>query len=240
MRPKENKRPLHINSSRMAEPDMALVSYLDTLLSEIEDVRDVEPLTEIKGDTPAADTRRQERHRSRYRPKQVPRTPIAAETNPITRDKSDEPIIPDWAGTTFQVLMFQVRGLTLGVPLTSMVSILEWRESASVLPGQPAWHLGVLVSRGRKLVIVDTAQLVMPERVNPNDSGNRPPGGYLLLVGDGFLGLAVDAIASTVLLKKEQVRWRSASGSRPWLAGTMIAQLSALLDVDGLLEMIAA
>ncbi len=59
MRPKEKKRPLHKNSSRMAEPDMALVSYLDTLLSEIEDVRDVEPLTEIKGATPAADTRRQ-------------------------------------------------------------------------------------------------------------------------------------------------------------------------------------
>jgi purine-binding chemotaxis protein CheW len=209
----------------MAEPDMALVSYLDTLLSEIEDVRDVEPLTEIKGATPAADTRRQEGQ---------------AETGLVTRDEPDEPIIPAWAETAFQALMFQVRGLTLGVPLTSLVSILEWRESASILPGQPAWHLGVLVSRGQKVVIVDTAQLVMPERVSAKDSDNRPPGGYLLLVGDGYFALAVDAIASTVILKKEQVRWRSVLGARPWLAGTMIVQLSALLDVDGLLEMIAA
>lgn len=240
MRPKEKKRPLHKNSTRMAEPDMALASYLDTLLSEIEDVRDVEPLTEIKGATPAADTRRQEGQRSRCCPKKVSQTPAVAETGLVTRDEPDEPIIPAWAETAFQALMFQVRGLTLGVPLTSLVSILEWRESASILPGQPAWHLGVLVSRGQKVVIVDTAQLVMPERVSAKDSDNRPPGGYLLLVGDGYFALAVDAIASTVILKKEQVRWRSVLGARPWLAGTMIVQLSALLDVDGLLEMIAA
>ncbi|MEN8168033.1 MAG: hypothetical protein ABFR65_11220 [Pseudomonadota bacterium] len=91
---------------------------LRTPLSEIEDITDEEAPPEIKGVTPAADMRKQEsrkagkqeRRASSYIPKQAHRTPPAAKTSSVTREESDEPIIPVWVGTGFQLLMFQVQG----------------------------------------------------------------------------------------------------------------------------------
>jgi purine-binding chemotaxis protein CheW len=36
------------------------------------------------------------------------------------------------------------------------------------------------------------------------------------------------------------VRWRTAQGKRPWLAGTISARLCALLDTDALAQILEA
>ncbi|MEW8333314.1 MAG: chemotaxis protein CheW, partial [Candidatus Thiodiazotropha sp.] len=64
-----------------------------------------------------------------------------------------------------------------------------------------------------------------------------PP--HLLLIGDGQRALAVDTICNTLMVDKEEVRWRSGSGIRPWYAGIIIQELSVLLDVDGILNILA-
>ncbi|MBL3600297.1 MAG: chemotaxis protein CheW [gamma proteobacterium endosymbiont of Lamellibrachia anaximandri] len=232
-------------STRLAEPDAALSSYLDVLLQEISEIPLEAPVAETKVVSKIADITEQSlteavstTHVSEVAAAGLV-TEVVSQTAEVTQT-ANEPIIPSWAEMPFQVLMFKVGGLNMGIPLTGLMSILEWRDEAAVMPGQPDWHLGVLVNRGQKIVVVDTARLVMPERVSDRVRGERQSGGHVLVVGDGGYGLAVDGIAETIMLDAGGVRWRTAQGKRPWLAGTIVEQLSVLLDIDGMLGMISA
>jgi purine-binding chemotaxis protein CheW len=47
-------------------------------------------------------------------------------------------------------------------------------------------------------------------------------------------------IVNTVELNKSDVKWRSASGKRPWLAGMVKEKMCALINVAELVEMLKA
>ena len=163
---------------------------------------------------------------------------LAPTSQPAIRseDTTLQPIVPDGVDEAFQVLLFEVGGIKLGIPLSSLVGILTFSGEASQLPGQPAWSLGVIVNRDEKVVVINSAKLLMPERLDENTSVTPQ---HLLLIGNGHRALAVDRICNTLLVDKEEVRWRSGSGIRPWYAGIIIQELSVLLDVDGVLKMLA-
>lgn len=238
MNPQDKQQRLFKPSARMAEPDIALASYLDSLLSEIAEPEVAEELPTTKVDSPTAAIQQQQLRLSEPIVPHDSRQAAKAEADLETTARQAVPIVPEWAKTPFQVLLCKVSGLTLGVPLTALVSIIKGTERVAELPGQPAWHLGVLVYREHKILVVDTAYLVMPEKLDQQNRAKRYTGAYLLLIEDGQWGLTVDALASTVRLDQHQVRWRISRGNRPWQAGTMIEQLAVLLDVDGLAEML--
>jgi purine-binding chemotaxis protein CheW len=210
--------------SKVEEPDHALKSYLDTLLLEIDTVPN-ETVT-VKEPPPVADIKVEEAQISE--PKLEPKT----QTEP-----QQETALPDWAESEFQVLLFKVNGITMGMPLNAMKGILNYNGEASQLPGQPAWSLGVIVNRDEKVVIIDSARFLMPERVTA-DTQIEPK--QLLLIGEGDRALAVDAICNTLNVVKDDVRWRNGMHNKPWYAGILIEELSVLLDVDGVLQMLAA
>lgn len=212
-----------MQQQQVADADRAVESYLEALLKDVEEYV---PLA-----TPE----------SKVTAKHAPVKPTAVE---VVAQKvvgqAVEEIIPAWASESFQCLIFKVNGITMSIPLTRLQTILEWEQEPSVIPGQPDWHLGILLYRDAKVGIVDTARIVMPERLSARVHGERQAGGYILLVGDGRWGLACDSITHTVTLSREMVRWRTGHGRRPWLAGTIREQLCALMDVDALLGMINA
>ena len=86
---------------------------------------------------------------------------------------------------------------------------------------------------------MDTAALVMPERVS---QGAAPAPGYqhIVMVGDGEWGLTCEDVSSIINIDPAKVRWRTNRTKRPWLAGTVIEHLCALLDVERLAEMLSA
>jgi purine-binding chemotaxis protein CheW len=224
-------------ASKIAEPDRALKSYLDTLLLEIDELTVTPPKVEVKEPLPDADISCEE-HREAT-PVLVPATTPAPISKPTTssEESAPGPNIPDWVEGAFQVLLFEVNGIKLGIPLSSLVRILTFSGAASQLPGQPAWSLGVILNRDAKIMVINSAKLLMPERLDENASITPQ---HLLLIGDGQMALAVDSICNTLMLEKEEIRWRSGSGVRPWYAGIIIQELSVLLDVDGILKMLAA
>ena len=61
---------------------------------------------------------------------------------------------------------------------------------------------------------------------------------HLLLIDDGGFGLACDDLGEVLKLAPDKVRWRQDRSSRPWLAGTLIEQMSALIDIDKFTEML--
>lgn len=143
---------------------------------------------------------------------------------------------PLWREQEFEALLFDVAGLTLAVPLVSLGTIHALDSEITPLFGQPDWFLGILPTVTGNLKVLDTARWVMPERyTDALQEGLR----FVISVQGFDWGLAVHGVSRSIKLTPEQVKWRSQQGKRPWLAGTVIDQMCALVDVAALAEMIA-
>ena len=147
---------------------------------------------------------------------------------------------PDWASAPFPCLLLKVQGLLLALPLVKLNRILPWDEP-TLIPGYAPWLLGVLPQAGQahNLKVVDTAALVMPERVSQAASSG-PGYQHIVMVGDGEWGLTCEDVSSIINIDPAKVRWRTNRTKRPWLAGTVIEHLCALLDAERLAEMLSA
>lgn len=237
MKPEEEGQERHNQPVDLADADKDFFNYLDTLLAEIDESAEIESKPQTQVTTSGAATHYQE---ASTQHQEVDLRPTSGTCDEPTREKrpGEGATIPRWANTPFQVLMFEVCGITLGVPLISLTGILKWNESLCRLPGQPVWHLGVLAHRSQRVVAVDTGRLIMPERIDPEVERQAVSGSHLLLIGEGDFGLLIDKIRTTVKMDKEDVHWRQVAGIQSWWAGIIIGELAVLLNVDALLEMI--
>jgi purine-binding chemotaxis protein CheW len=145
---------------------------------------------------------------------------------------------PAWAAEPFECLLFDVAGLTLAVPLVCLGSIypLAGHELTSLF-GQPDWFLGMLPSQAGNLKVLDTARWVMPDRYREDFKQGLQ---YVISVQGYEWGLAVHQVSRSLRLDPNEIKWRSHRGQRPWLAGTVIEHMCALLDVSELAELIAS
>lgn len=136
----------------------------------------------------------------------------------------------------FQALFFEVSGLKLAVQLTELGGIHQL-EKVSPLFGKPDWFNGVMLHRDEKLSVVDTAKWVMPEKYDEKlaESLNYQ---YLIMLDDSCWGLACERIVTTAVLKPDDVKWRKATGKRPWLAGMVKEKMCALINVQQLIAML--
>lgn len=149
------------------------------------------------------------------------------------------PAVPEWAQDGFQALLFQVSGLTLAVPLVKLHSVIPWPESdLAGMPHRPDWCLGLLRHREQTLTVVDTATLVIPADKRAGRELSAPQ--HILVVGDGRWGLACTRLGDVVRLGPQEVKWRTAGGRRPWLAGTVLGHLCALMDTEAFAQMLEA
>lgn len=145
---------------------------------------------------------------------------------------------PDWAAEPFECLLFDVAGLTLAVPLVCLGSIYPLAgQELTPLFGQPEWFLGILTCQAGNLKVLDTARWVMPDRYRDDFQQGLQ---YVISVQGYEWGLAVHQVSRSVRLEPAQVKWRDQRGQRPWLAGTVVEHMCALLDVAALAELIAS
>ena len=144
--------------------------------------------------------------------------------------------LKDTLGNRFQALFFEVAGLTLAVPLTTLGGIHQI-EKIGPLFGKPDWFMGVMLYREAKLNVVDSAKWVMPEKYDENlaQSLNYR---YLIMLGESAWGLASEKLINTVNLSTDDVKWRESTGKRPWLAGMVKEKMCALIDVEELISML--
>lgn len=173
--------------------------------------------------------------------KTAPAAPVAAPARPGTAPSiaagtppSGQPAPwaangrPTWAQGPFESLLFVVGGLNLAVPLAELGTIYTFTEDdVAPLFGQADWFMGLLSNKERKIRVVDTAQVVMPERYRP---AMRSQYRYVITLNGTDWGLAVDRVANALPLDPEQVRWRGARSQRAWLAGTVVDHMCALVD----------
>lgn len=134
---------------------------------------------------------------------------------------------PVWGQERFECLLFKVKGLTLAVPLVELGGIVKVEKEPTPLFGQPSWFLGMLRNNNMNISMVDTAQWVLPPALI---SKNNDPYELVIRLHNSNWGLACNQVDRSISLEPEQVRWRTSLGTRPWLAGTVIEQMCALID----------
>jgi len=201
--------------AQLLDQQLALSAYLDVMLSDV--ATPVQPVA-AAGAEAAVEA--------------ATAVAVPAATESVAADG-----VPDWAATRFQALLFEVAGLTLAVPLVKLKGVLP-NESGLLtpLPGHSALFLGLLGYQGMQSRVVDTARFILPQdhaaQLEDDDSGARSA--HLVMIDDGRWALACNSIGEVVELERDDVKWRSAGGKRPWLAGTVIEKMCALLDVDAL------
>lgn len=138
----------------------------------------------------------------------------------------------------FQVLFFNVAGLTLAVPLVSLGGIVKLERINHII-GRPDWFLGVQTHREEQLNVVDTCAWVMPEKYHSQLAENVDYQYLVLLEGSNW-GLTCESLVNAVKINKSQVNWRSKAGKRPWLAGVVKEQMCGILHVEALVAMLDA
>ncbi|MDA8483496.1 chemotaxis protein CheW [Pseudomonas resinovorans] len=175
--------------------------------------------------------------------------PVQARVEPLVElgvsntSQADVPLLiaegrPAWGEEPFECLLFDVAGLTLAVPLVSLGSIYALAgQELTPLFGQPDWFLGILPCQAGNLKVLDTARWVMPERYRDDFREGLQ---YVISVQGYEWGLAVHQVSRSIRLDPNEIKWRSQRSQRPWLAGTVIEHMCALLDVSALAELIAS
>lgn len=160
-----------------------------------------------------------------------PEVDVAVELEPESQPPAPDPWQNIEVDEEFQVLFFEAAGVTFGVPLTELGGIHRVTE-ISPLFGKPAWFAGIMIERERKLSAVDTAKWVLPGKEVTTDYK------YLIMLGESAWGLSCEKLHGTQKLNRDDIKWRSEPGKRPWLAGMVKKRMCALLHVSELEAML--
>lgn len=141
----------------------------------------------------------------------------------------------DWRKQDFASLLFDVGGLQLAAPLRHLGGISQLSMPLQTVAGQADWFLGLMRWNGRNIRVIDTARLIMPERV---DAVGISEYQSMVVLGDSHWALAANEVIESLTLTPADVKWRKGSAQRPWLNGMLAQRLCVLMDVERLIQML--
>ena len=219
---------------KIIQQGLALDAYLSTLLDEI-------PEQILPEEKPASiQVKVQEKQAEPIAPKVIVTRPLQPPL-PVATVTVDAPVklhplsvMPDWSQHEFQALFFKVEHLILATPLTELSRTIKIDRNPSKIPGQPSWFMGLLDEHDSRIGVLDTGQLIFGKLHGMQRDLETNPFKSILITHDKRWGLACDEILSIGRLKPEKVRWRTSRQKKPWLIGTVIEELTAIIDLQAL------
>lgn len=226
--------------TQVASPSSAIASYLDELLhtatdSAVEEFAD-EPVAAEPEPAPEPEPRPAPEPENTRKIGQALQRAAAAEHNETPLPPEQEsPGRPEWSHKPFECLIFTVAGLKLAVPLILLGAIHRIDRPVKPIPGSPRWYMGMRPDSVQNLRVVDSAEWIMAGRA-PADA--RDHYRFIIRLDRSEWGLACDDVAQSFTLKPDDVRWRTARSKRPWLAGTVIEHMCALIDVRSMADLL--
>ncbi len=139
-------------------------------------------------------------------------------------------------GSVFQTLVFEVNQLPMAVPLVKLGGIVDLADQViTPLVGTPDWFLGLLPNERGNLLVVDTQRFLMPER----ETKEQPDYRFLIVLDDSRWAIACHSVDDAKNLSPDDIRWSARTSQRPWFAGMVVEYMSALIEVDELINMLA-
>jgi purine-binding chemotaxis protein CheW len=236
------------NSNTLVDEKLAISLFLDSLLREPEEETDlatseIKPVVTIpEVEIPAVEIIPEVKIQQEVVVEKKVETAqeIKVETTSEVNEQTTAPIVPEWANEPFQILLFEVAGLKLAVPLIELCGVIEWNDSVTEMPGHADFYMGILQHLDYKIAVIDTAKMVLPANKLTQLVGENPRErvNHIVLIEDYRWGLACDKIGEVITLEPDEVRWRTSKTSRDWLAGTVIEHMCALLNSEGFSNML--
>lgn len=218
---------------KIIQQELALDAYLSTLLDEIPE--EILPEEKPKIQVKALDA---------FVEPLAPKVLVAKPLSKVKQIESDEveipikmhplSVMPDWSQHEFQALFFKVEHLILATPLTELSRTIRIERNPSKIPGQPSWFMGLLDEHDSRIGVLDTGQLIFGKLHGSQRDLEANPFKSILITQDKRWGLVCDEILSIGRLKPEKVRWRTSRQKKPWLIGTVIEELTAIIDLQAL------
>lgn len=215
------------------EPSADISAQAETISETVEDVvEEVETLDESLDTSPEIEAAQPEVDISDS-------ADVATENELETQAGGHQ--LDNWQTTSrtedFQVLYFDVNGVTFAVPLDELGGIHQVTELSHII-GKPSWYLGLQMNKEHQLDVVDSAKWVMAEKLTNDDYKDNYQ--YIVMLGESSWGLASTELMGTELLNTDKVRWREQAGKRPWLAGMVKEKMCALIHVEAMVAMLNA
>lgn len=223
------------SQKQIIHQELALDAYLRTLLDEVPEADDVVAFTEV---LPAVET---EIKAPVIEPVIRVESPVVVIPQQIQLVQPEIPaklqalsVMPEWAQHEFQALFFKVDQLILATPLIDLARTIKMDRKPGKIPGQPSWFLGLLDDQDSRIGVLDTGQLIFGKSRGSMRNLEERPFQRILITQDKRWGLACDEILSIGKLQPDKVRWRTSRQKKPWLIGTVIEELTAIIDVKQL------
>jgi len=142
----------------------------------------------------------------------------------------------NYLNENFQTLIFEVNNLQLAVPLIKLGCIVNISEQKiTPLVGTPDWFLGLVPNERGNLMVVDTQRFLMPERAINDDRHYD----YLIVLDNSQWALACHNVGDAKNINASDIRWSIKSSKKPWFAGMVVEYMSALIEVDSLINLLA-
>ncbi|MCP4321017.1 MAG: chemotaxis protein CheW [Alteromonadales bacterium] len=168
----------------------------------------------------------------------LPEDLVFSETETAIKDNnSEQKTEATWKNiqveNEFQVLFFELSGLTFAVPLTDLGGIHHLDDSINSLIGKPPWFSGVMTHNESLFNIVDTAKWI-----NTGESADSLAYSHYILLGATQWGLSCEKLLGTETLSHSQIKWREQQGKRPWLAGMVKEKMCALIHTEELVKLL--
>ena len=221
------------NRTQVVQQDLALDLYLSRLLEDMPVVEElytaVVPVVEAKVEIIPESEQQEDAQLIEVDPvlQPVPVEQVAPAEQALA-------LMPEWAQNEFQALFFRVDNMILATPLVELLRTIKFDREATKIPRQPSWFIGLLEEQDKKVGVLDTGQLIFGKTLGSQRNLEERPFSRLLITRDGNWGLACDEVLSIGRLEPEKVRWRTHREKRPWLIGTVIEELTAIVDVNQL------
>jgi len=218
---------------KIVQQSLALDTYLSTLLEDV-------PEADVVDAKPTLAPMQVEKAKELPKTKVVVRPPVI---KPLPNDLAvfEQPtklhplsVMPEWAQHEFQALFFKVEHLILATPLIELSRTIKIDRSPGKIPDQPSWFMGLLDEHDSRIGVLDTGQLLFGKLRGSQRDLEANPFKSILITQDKRWGLACDEILSIGKVKPEKVRWRTSRQKRPWLIGTVIEELTAIIDLQEL------
>jgi len=159
-------------------------------------------------------------------------TNTSADTNTIMAKKD----LDVWSKSRFECLIFKVGELKIAVPLIELGGIYQANKGdLTSIFGQPDWFMGVANVHTKRIRAVNTASWLMPDHYKADLKEEFK---FVIQLDRSDWGLACEVVADSITLEPTSVKWRSDRSKRPWLAGTVIQYMCAIIDVQGFISLL--
>jgi len=127
--------------------------------------------------------------------------------------------------------------LKLAVPLVKLGGIHRLTPSPRRLAGQPPWFLGLVADQLGNICVIDTVLWIIPDKYKQAEAQGLDYE-FIMLLDKTRWGLACTVVDTALTISTEEVNWSGRTRKRTWLAGMLIDNMCAVLDVDALIIML--